>query len=120
MNNEKKYTQEEIKAMVNEELAKLKGTKELNLNDMEHAAGGWVPKTHEDIDTFWNMIQNLKDNVGGDAAGLAALQFGLINEDGSKGYGSMKDVKMEGGIALLCERMHNRLDAEGPTGKVFH
>ena len=72
MSNEKKYTQEEIKAIVEEELRKANlamGT-ELNMDEMETVAGGngytghdapggnsyVVPKTHEEIDAKWDII----------------------------------------------------------------
>ncbi len=40
MSTEKKYTREEIKGIVDEEIARLKGTKELSPNEMGQAAGG--------------------------------------------------------------------------------
>ncbi len=58
MSSGKKYTREEMEAIVNDTIAGLRGKKELNPDELEHAAGGvWVPETHEEIDQYWDVVQ---------------------------------------------------------------
>jgi hypothetical protein len=74
MDTEKKYTEEEIKAIANEEIRKsgLKANKELNLDEMEKVSGGdfIIPEgtTHADIDAKWDVIQATLDFYGSDVA----------------------------------------------------
>ena len=111
MSNEKKYTREEIKAIVDEEIARLKGTKELSPNEMGQAAGGdvYYAQTHEEIDEYWDLIQRTKDKFGTDAAEQIAFSLHLINMDSC---GTIKGDLVHFTIPELRNAMHRMLDGE--------
>ena len=115
MSNEKKYTPEEIKAIVEEELRKanLHPGKELSVDTMEGVSGGGlpketylVPKTHEEIDEKWDVVQSVMDTYGADVAYITAQQLQII-------AGSSNLFRLYG-PETLRKRMHNSLD--GKTG----
>ena len=107
MSSEKKYTQEEMEAIVNEVIAGLRGKKELSLDDMEHVAGGvWVPETHEEIDQYWDAVQSAYDSFDQDVAALTAFKLGLTSHEG---MGTIKSDLIHFGIPVLRERMHQYL-----------
>ncbi len=116
MGNEKKYTPEEIKAIVEEELRKvnLHPGKELSMDTMEGVSGGGVipketyivPKTHEEIDEKWDIVQSVMDTYGVDVAYITAQQLQVI-------AGSANLLELYG-PETLRKRMHNSLD--GKTG----
>ena len=79
MENEKKYTPEEIRAIVDEELRKanLKPSRKLNPDEMENVSGGKsvTPSTHGEIDAKWDVIEHVLKTYGADAALLAAQKL---------------------------------------------
>ena len=111
MSTEKKYTQDEIKAIVDEEIAKLKGTKELSPNEMEQVAGGdvYYAQTHEEIDEYWDLVQKTKDKFGTDVAEQLAYSLRLINMDSC---GTIKGDLVHFSIPELRNAMHRMLDGE--------
>lgn len=116
MSNEKKYTPEEIKAIVEEELRKanLHPGGELSMDALEGVSGGgvipkqtyFVPKTHEEIDAKWDIVQSVLDKYGVDVAYITAMQLQVI-------AGSSNLLTLYG-PQTLRKRMHNSLD--GKTG----
>jgi hypothetical protein len=114
MSNEKKYTQEEIKAIVEEELRKanLAAGRELNMDEMANVSGGSVtdgityvlPKTHEEIDMKWDVIQAIVEEYGKDVAYIAACDLQVL-----AGGRSLFD---EYGTGVLRQRMHDNLDGK--------
>ena len=116
MSNEKKYTPEEIKAIVEEELRKanLHPGNELSVDALEGVSGGGVipketyrvPKTHEEIDAKWDIVQSVLDKYGVDVAYITAMQLQII-------AGSSNLLTLYG-PQKLRKRMHNSLD--GKTG----
>ena len=82
MDTEKKYTEEEIKAIANEEIRKagLKANRELNLDEMENVAGGrnlkdGTPITDEVIDFYANVFKG--SGLHADALFTSAENFGF-------------------------------------------
>ena len=116
MSNEKKYTPEEIKAIVEEELRKanLHPGNELSADALEGVSGGGVipketyrvPKTHEEIDAKWDIVQSVLDKYGVDVAYITAMQLQVI-----AGSSNLLTIY---GPQKLRKRMHNSLD--GKTG----
>ena len=116
MDSEKKYTPEEINAIVDEELRKanLSSQKELNLDEMENVSGGAddflkgteyiVPKTHEEIDAKWDVIDAILKAYGRDVAWLAAAKLNCVAS-----YAYILD---EYGTGVLRDYMHRRLDGK--------
>ena len=86
MSNEKNYTPEEIKAIVNEELRKvnLSLNREISPDEMASVSGGEAYhagetlRTHEDIDKAWDIIDGIKKNYGTDVATIAAQEMKVI------------------------------------------
>ena len=111
MSNEKKYTQEEIKAIVEEELRKanLAAGRELNMDEMENVSGGYgkydVPKSHEDIDRIWDAIEAIKKAHGQDIAYMSAVELDAY-------VGPSASKFMEYGTDYYRQRMHDRLDGK--------
>ena len=119
MSTEKKYTQEEIKAIVDEEIGKANlamGT-DLKMDEMETVAGGGLatkygatdieypyPKTHADIDARWNVIQRLKETYGNDIALDMAIKMNL--------YAGAPEQFAHYGIDVYRRRMHDGLDGK--------
>ena len=119
MSTEKKYTQEEIQAIVDEEIGKANLTmgKELKMDEMETVAGGGLatkygvpdiecayPKTHADIDARWNVIQRLKETYGNEIALIMAIKMNL--------YAGPPDRFADYGIDVYRRRMHDGLDGK--------
>ena len=111
MSNEKKYTREEIRAIVNEELRKagLTPENELSLDEMENASGGYgkydVPKSHEDIDRIWDAIEAIKKAHGMDIAFLSAKELNAYAGESPYRF-------MDYGTDYYRHRMHDRLDGK--------
>ena len=112
MSNEKKYTREEIKAIVNEELRKagLTSGQEISLDEMENVSGGGyctyvVPETHEDIDKIWDAIEAIKKAHGQDIAYMSAVELDAY-------VGPSASKFMEYGTDYYRQRMHDRLDGK--------
>ena len=112
MSNEKKYTQEEIKAIVEEELRKanLAAGRELNMDEMEKVSGGGyntyvVPETHEDIDKIWDAIEAIKKAHGMDIAFLSAKELNAYAGESPYRF-------MDYGTDYYRHRMHDRLDGK--------
>ena len=120
MSNEKKYTQEEIKAIVEEELRKANlamGT-ELNMDEMETVAGGngytghdapggnsyVVPKTHEEIDAKWDIIDYTLKNYGPDAAYIMTQKLQVL--------AGGESLLIEYSTNIFRKRMHDDLDGK--------
>ena len=93
MSNEKKYTQEEIKAIGDEMLRKANLSRELSTDEMVEVSGGYtaaisgssyiLPKTHEEIDRKWDTVQAALDSYGEDVAYYVALDLRVIGSDAS-------------------------------------
>ena len=112
MSNEKKYTQEEIKAIIDEELRKagLTPCREISADEMENVSGGGyctyvVPKTHEDIDKIWDAIEAIKKAHGQDIAYMSAVEL-----DAYAGPSASKF--MEYSTNVYRQRMHDKLDGK--------
>ena len=112
MSNEKKYTQEEIKAIVEEELRKanLAAGRELNMDEMENVSGGGyntdvVPETHKDIDKIWDAIEAIKKAHGMDIAFLSAKELNAYAGESPYRF-------MDYGTEVYRRRMHDRLDGK--------
>ena len=111
MSNEKKYTREEIKAVIDEELRKANMSmgKELSMDEMENVSGGGyctyvVPETHEDIDKIWDAIEAIKKAHGQDIAYMSAVELDAYVGPGSR--------FMDYGTDYYRHRMHDRLDGK--------
>lgn len=88
MGNEKKYTQEEIRAIVDEEIRKagLNPERELNLNEMENVSGGArIFKTHKEIDEVMDIICRVWDTYGRDVAAITACELKVTTSHGDGG-----------------------------------
>ena len=77
--NEKKYTQEEIREIMDGAIRKanLRSRRELSLDEAGNVSGGdiIIPQTHEEIDQLWDIIQSLRDIYGRDVAYMAAWEM---------------------------------------------
>lgn len=116
MDSEKKYTPEEINAIVDEELRKanLSSQKELNLDEMENISGGSddffkgteyrVPATHEEIDAKWDVIDAVYKAYGRDVAWITAAKLNCVAS-----YAYILD---EYGTGVLRDYMHRALDGK--------
>ena len=112
MSNEKKYTREEIKAVIDEELRKANMSmgKELNMDEMEKVSGGGyntyvVPETHEDIDKIWDAIEAIKQAHGMDVAFLSAKELNAYAGESPYRF-------MDYGTEVYRRRMHDKLDGK--------
>ena len=113
MSNEKKYTREEIKAIIDEELSKANMSmgKELSMDEMENVSGGGgyctyvVPETHEDIDKIWDAIEAIKQAHGMDVAFLSAKELNAYAGESPYRF-------MDYGTDYYRHRMHDRLDGK--------
>ena len=88
MGNEKKYTQEEIRAIVDEEIRKagLNPERELNLNEMENVSGGArIFKTHKEIDEVMDVICRVWDTYSRDVAAITAYELRVTTSSGDGG-----------------------------------
>ena len=112
MSNEKKYTREEIKAVIDEELSKANMSmgKELSMDEMEKVSGGGyntyvVPETHEDIDKIWDAIEAIKKEYGQDVAYLSAVELDAF-------AGPSASKFKEYSTNVYRQRMHDKLDGK--------
>ena len=111
MSNEKKYTREEIKAVIDEELRKANMSmgKELSMDEMENVSGGYgkydVPKSHEDIDRIWDAIEAIKKAHGMDIAFLSAKELNAYAGENPYRF-------MDYGTDYYRQRMHDDLDGK--------
>ena len=107
MDTEKKYTEEEMKAIANEEIRKagLKANKELNLDEMEKVSGGiYVPDTHEEIDRLWDIVQDTMNRYGSDVAYLTAKELNLVAGKGT--------LFTDYSTGVFRQRMHDEIDGK--------
>ena len=112
MDNEKKYTEEEIKAIVTEEIRKanLKQDDKLSPDELESVSGGvYIPPTHEEIDKTWDLIEDMAKNFGMDVASIAAADMKLISKEGA---GSVKGTFQQHSLQECRRWMHDRLDGK--------
>ena len=116
MDTEKKYTEEEIKAIANEEIRKagLKANKELNLDEMEKVSGG---RTHEEIDQNCDILKGILAQYGPDVAVFTAQKMGLISGDGDHPGWNALDSKGADAIEVLRQHNHETLD-KGSTWNI--
>ena len=112
MSNDKKYTREEISAIIDEELRKanLHPDRELSADEMENVSGGGyntyvVPETHEDIDKIWDAIEAIKKAHGMDIAFLSAKELNAYAGESPYRF-------MDYGTDYYRHRMHDRLDGK--------
>ena len=90
MENEKKYTQEEIMAIVDGEIRKagLTPARELNPDEMEKVSGGHgarIFKSHKEIDEVMDIICNVWDTYGRDVAAITAYELKVTTSSGDGG-----------------------------------
>ena len=117
MDNEKKYTEEEMKAIANEEIRKagLKANKELNLDEMEKVSGGVRGyHTHEEIDAAWDVVEDVWKQYGRDVAALSAVRLGLISNPGG---GGSEGTFGKHTLQSARQWMHNELDGKHDSMK---
>lgn len=111
MSNEKEYTREEIRTIVDKELRKanMSLNTELSINEMEGVSGGrmLVPATHEEIDRRMDIIQAILDSYGFDVAYMAALEMDCVPEVGVNIY---QNPFREGKVDKVRRWMHNHLE----------
>ena len=115
MSNEKKYTREEIRAIVEEELRKAKVGKELSLEEMENVSGGrmLIPATHEEIDRRMDIVQTILDSYGFDVAFFAALELDCMPDIAGSSFGN----PFRGGrVDKVRNWMHRQLDGTNDGG----
>ena len=112
MSNEKKYTREENRAIVDEAIRKagLTPENELSRDEMENVSGGGyctyvVPKTHKDIDKIWDAIEAIKKAHGMDIAFLSAKELNAYAGENPYRF-------MDYGTDYYRHRMHDRLDGK--------
>lgn len=113
MSNEKKNTQEDAQAIVEEILRKanLQSAKELNSDEMGKISGGEdltaAPKTHEEVDQLWDLIDLAYEVGGKDAAYIMAQKFELV--PGANGSGHIFSTRTP---RELRAHWHRRLDGK--------
>ena len=111
MSKEKKYSREEINAIVNDALRKagLATGRELNMDEMENVSGGVmiVPSTHEEIDQKMDVIQSVIDTYGIDVGLIAAQE--LCCAPGKTGTGRSNPFA-DGKVDHVRNWMHRELD----------
>ena len=107
--SEKKYTQEEIRTIVDGAIRKanLNSRRELSLDELENVSGGVyrVPKTHEEIDQLWDIMQGIRDTYGQDVAWIAACELNATCTPNAAKFA-------EYSIAYYREFMHDVLDGK--------
>ncbi|MBO6302915.1 MAG: hypothetical protein J6N15_10805 [Ruminiclostridium sp.] len=113
MSNEKKYTDEEIKAIADEELRKagFESKRKLSPDELENVAGGAradIPQTHEDIDKAWDLVESAWKAYGEDVAEQLAKNMNLLR------YPIREGERVFGKITLDQRRnaMHDVLDGK--------
>ena len=84
---------------------------QFSLDEMENVAGGYpretyiVPKTHEEIDEKWDIVQSVLETYGKDVAYIVAMELQII-----AGSANLLDLY---GTKTLRKRMH-----DSPDGKL--
>ena len=122
MNNEKKYTREEIQAIVNEEIRKanLNPARELRTDELETVSGGKRHfTTHEEIDRMWDTVGEVLKTYGRDAALVTAQELNLL--PGINGSGDFNPlIDGQTGIERCRRYDHDALNELGrsKTGRV--
>lgn len=116
MENEKKYTQEEMMAIVDGEIRKagLKPGRELDPDEMEKVSGGYDTrafKTHEEIDQVMDIICSAWDKYGRDVAVLIAFELKVTSSSGKYGNEStaLDDYTHPEGLRTF---LHKELNGE--------
>ena len=115
MSIEKKYSEEEIRSIVDEAKAKLGMNRELSTDELESVSGGVgpedalrheypLPKTHEEIDQRWDAVQIAKEKYGDEVALFMAVKMNLYNGDDAK--------FAQYGTGYYRRIMHERLDGK--------
>lgn len=110
--SEKKYTQEEIRTIVDGAIRKanLNSRRELSLDELENVSGGvWIPPTHEEIDREWDIVDSLWATYGRDVAQTYSFERGLISRlGGGSDQGSFGWMTTDS-----CRKwMHRELDGK--------
>ena len=110
--SETKYTQEEIRTIVDEAIRKanLSSKRELSMSEMEKVNGGvWIPPTHEEIDQEWDIVDSLWATYGRDVAQTYAFERRLISRlGGGSDQGSFGRMTTDS-----CRKwMHRELDGK--------
>ena len=112
MSIEKKYTEEEMKAIVAEEIRKMNPgmNRELSADELESVSGGKyvVPKTHEEIDRLWDSVEAVRKAHGQDVVYFYAYELNLtatttatkFAEYGTGHYRQMMHDILDGKIQL--------------------
>ena len=83
---------------------------QFSLDEMENVTGGYtretyiVPKTHEEIDEKWDIVQSVLDTYGKDVAYIVAMELQII-----AGSANLLDLY---GTKTLRKRMHDSLDGQ--------
>lgn len=107
--SEKKYTREEIRGIVDGAIRKanLNSSRELSLDELENVSGGVyrVPKTHEEIDQLWDIMQGIRDTYGQDVAWIAACELNATCTPNAAKFA-------EYSIGYYREFMHDVLDGK--------
>ena len=110
--SEKKYTQEEIRAIVDEAMRKANMTSrwELSASELEKVNAGTmiIPDTHEEIDQKLDIIQSVLDIYGPDVALITAQELGCLA--GKDGSGRMPNPFLGGCVDTVRNWMHRELD----------
>ncbi len=90
MSIEKKYTEEEMKAIVAEEIRKMNlgMNRELSVDELESVSGGdyVVPKTHEEIDRLWDTVEAARKAHGQDVVYLYASALNLTSSPRARDF----------------------------------
>ena len=83
---------------------------QFSLDEMENVTGGYpretyiVPKTHEEIDEKWDIVQSVLETYGKDVAYIVAMELQII-----AGSANLLDLY---GTKTLRKRMHDSLDGK--------
>jgi hypothetical protein len=109
MSIEKKYTEEEMKAFVAEEIRKMNlgMNRELSADELESVSGGnyVVPKTHEEIDRLWDSVEAVRKGYGQDVAYHYASELNLSSSPSAAKFA-------EYGTGHYRKIMHDVLDGK--------
>ena len=107
--SEKKYTEEEMKAIVAEEIRKMNlgMNRELSADELESVSGGVyiVPKTHEEIDRLWDSVEEVRKTCGQDVAWYCATELNLTSTTSASKFA-------EYGTGHYRKEMHDILDGK--------
>ena len=109
MSIEKKYTEEEMKGIVAEEISKMNlgMNRELSVDELESVSGGdlVIPQTHEEIDQLWDTIQSIKETYGQDVVWFAACEMHATSSPSPSQFA-------EYGTGVYRRKMHDILDGK--------